>query len=140
MKRLHEFVKWFMYITTCVVFVCAVNLHISGEDTISANMLWQILLCGILTAVVTLLFRPKESDEGYRAIVKIIIHYIVLCAVMILYGCKLGWMYFSLKGIVMMMLSVAVVYVLVYFVGYWVDRKQADEINRRLKGKYSDKE
>ena len=140
MKRVSEFVKWFFYITTCVLFICAANIQLSGGDVISANTLWQIMLSGFVTSLVTVFFRPSEWDGGRAGIIKIVIHYFALCAVMILFGCWFGWMDFDLHGIIMMVISVAVVYFLVYFASYWLDKKQADEINRKLKGKYRDEE
>ena len=123
MKRIHEFVRWFLYITTCVLFVCAANLSISGEDTIPAHMLWQILLCGLFTALITTCFWSNEAVDGIVGIIKTIIHYIVLCAVMIIFGSRFGWMQFSPGSIAMMMLSVAVVYLLVFLASYWIDRQ-----------------
>ena len=140
MKKLFEFIKWFFYITTCVLFVCAANIQISGSETISAITLWQILLSGFLTALVTVILRPGEQDGGHIALIKIIVHYFVLCGVMIGCGYWFGWMGLNLNGILMMAVSVAVVYLMVFLAGYGLDKKQADEINKKLKGKYSDKE
>ena len=140
MKKILEFIKWFFYITTSVVFICAANLTISGGNTIFVNTLWQILLCGFLTALVTVLLRPGAKDGGKIMILKIIIHYIILCVVMIICGHWFGWMVFSFADIVMMLVSVAVVYLIVFSAGFWLDLKRADEINQRLKEKYSDKE
>lgn len=140
MKKILEFIKWFFYITTSVVFICAANLTISGGNTIFVNTLWQILLCGFLTALVTVLLRPGAKDGGKIMILKIIIHYIILCVVMIICGHWFGWMVFSFADIVMMLVSVAVVYLIVFTAGFWLDLKGAEEINRRLKEKYSNKE
>lgn len=140
MKRVAEFLKWFFYITTCVLFVCAANVQFSGGDAVPTSTLWQIMLSGFVTSLVTVVFRPAEQDGGRRAMIKIIIHYIALCAVMILFGCWFGWMSLNVQGIIMMVLSVAIVYFLVYFAAYWLDRKQAEEINKKLKRKYSEDE
>lgn len=140
MKKVFEFIRWFFYITTCVLFVCAANVWISGTEAVSAIMLWEILLTGLITSIVTVLLRPGERDSVRISIIKIIVHYLVLCGVMIVCGWWFDWMALNTRGIVMMMVSVAVVYLLVYSAGYWLDRKQADEINQRLKGKYRDQE
>ena len=138
MKKFFELIRWFFYITTCVLFVCAANIQISGNETISAITLWQILLSGFFTALITVIFRPVEQDGGRIGVIKIIVHYFVLCGVMIGCGYRFGWMDLNLNGIVMMAVSVAVVYLMVFLAGYWLDKKQADEINKKLKGKYSD--
>ena len=140
MKRVSEFIRWFFYITTCVLFVCAANIQISGDETVSTITLWQILLSGFFTSLVTVLLRPREQDSIRVSVMRIIVHYCVLCGVMIACGFWFGWMNFNLKGIIMMVVSVAVVYFLVFLAGYWLDKKQADEINKKLQGKYSDSE
>lgn len=140
MKRFSEFIKWFLYITTCVLFICATNIQISGDDTIPAITLWEILLSGFITAVVTIFMRPNERDSARISIIKIIVHYLALCVVMFICGSLFGWMELTPAGIIMMLVSVAVVYLLVYISGYCLDKKRADEINRGLKGRYSDKE
>ena len=140
MRKILEFFKWFFYITTSVLFICAANLALSGVDIISAKMLWNILLSGLITALVTTLLRPDEKDGGKIMIIKIIIHYIVLCVVMIICGHRFGWMEFSLRDIIMMLVSVAIVYFIVFFASFWIDLKRAEEINQKLKEKYSDKE
>lgn len=140
MRKIREFVKWFFYITTSVLFICAANQTLSGENTFFTRTLWNILLSGFITALVTTLLRPGTNDSGKIMIVKIIIHYIVLCVVMIICGHRFGWMDFSPADIIMMLVSVAVVYLIVFLAGFWIDLKRADEINQRLKEKYSDKE
>lgn len=140
MKKILEFIRWFFYITTCVLFVCAANIQISGNETVPAITLWQILLSGFFTALVTVILRPGEQDVGRIGVIKIIVHYFALCGVMIGCGCRFGWMDLNLNGILMMVVSVAVVYLMVFLAGYWLDKKQADEINKKLKGKYSDME
>lgn len=138
MRKLLEFMKWFFYITTCVLIVVAVNIEIAGDDYIRPVMLWQILLSGFLTSFVTILLRPNEDDGGRLGFIKILIHYFVLCVVMIVCGYWFGWLKLNFRGILMMVVSTAVVYLLVYLAGYWLDRKQAEEINRKLQGKYKD--
>lgn len=140
MRKLTEFVKWFIYITTCILIVFAANVSIAGDETIPAGTLWQILMSGFVTAGVTVFLRPSGRGNVWGDVIRIIVHYIILCVIMIGYGCFFGWMHFRVRSIIMMMISVAAVYFLVCLSGYWIDRKQADEINRKLRGKYSEKE
>ena len=57
---------------------------------------------------------------------------------MILSGRWFGWLEFDISGIVIMLLSVAGVYLLTFFVYYILDRKEALEINQKLNEKYHD--
>ena len=140
MKIFSDFIKWFLYITTCILIVVAANIIISGKDMIPADTLWQILLSGFLTTLVTILLWAKEPGNIRSGIIRMVVHYIALCAVMIVCGRWFDWMNLSPAGIVMMVISVAVVYALVVLADYWTGRKLADEINQKLKGRYRDSE
>ena len=140
MKILSDFIKWFLYITTCILIVVAANIIISGKDMIPADTLWQVLLSGFLTTLVTILLWAKEPGNIRSGIIRMLVHYIALCAVMIVCGRWFDWMNLSPAGIVMMVISVAVVYALVVLADYWTGRKLADEINQKLKGRYRDGE
>lgn len=140
MRRLNEFIKWFLYITPGITFVCAVNVKISGDNMIPAASLWQILISGFLTAAVTVFLVPREGKNKPAALAGGLLHYTVLSVVMVGCGCWFGWMEFDMAGMKMMLISVAVVYWLAFSVYYLIDVYQAGVINRKLKEKYSDKE
>lgn len=132
MEMFRDFIKWFQYITIGVLIVCAVNFSLSGTDTIPPMTLWQILLSGFVTTLITMLFYL-----GKRATyIKFGIHYVVLCGVMIPCGYWFGWLSFNAAEICMMIVSVAVVYLLAFVAYYLIDLKQAEKINQRLKEKY----
>lgn len=138
MKKLGEAFKWFCYITTAILIVVAVNFIMAGEETIPADTLWKMILAGFLTAIITLFLHPEENNTKGEGLLKVFMHYAVLCVIMIACGCWFGWIAFDLSGILLMLISVAVVYAIVFGVHWIVDIRQADEINRRLKEKYKD--
>lgn len=140
MRILGDGIKWFLYITTGILIVVAVNYTIAGEETMSVSTLWNILLSGLLTTVVTMLLYPREANGKSTVYLKCFLHYLALCVVMSFCGKWFGWIDFNPVGILLMSVSVAVVYVLTFLSYYIVDVRQAEEINRRLKEKYSDEE
>lgn len=136
MKVFRDFIKWFLYITVGILVVCAVNFALSGSDTIPMMTLWQILLSGGLTTLVTMLLYPRESGKKSAVFVGCLIHYAVLCVVMIVCGYWFQWLSLDAEGICMMCLSVAGVYLLAFTAYYILDLRQAKKINQRLKEKY----
>lgn len=138
MRFLKDFARWFFYISTAVLIICAINFSVSDVDLISKDTLWQILLSGFLTALVTVLLYPRENSAGSRIFLQCLIHYGALCAVMILSGHQFGWLEYDFAGIAMMLVSVAVVYLICLGMYYLVDRSNADKINRRLREKYGE--
>lgn len=138
MKIISSFIKWYFYITTGILLVCAINMTLLREENIPSDTLWKILLSGFLTTVVTMFFLFRESDSKFVMIYRMILHYLALSIVMILSGRWFGWLEFDISGIVMMLLSVAVVYFLTFLAYYILDRKEAQEINQKLNEKYHD--
>lgn len=103
MRKIIEFLKWFMYIMTCVLSVCAVNMEIYDTNVIPVDTLWQILLAGLITAAATTVFLGAgDFDNRPITVVKMLIHYVVLCVVTVLCGSRFGWMELVPSDIVMM--------------------------------------
>lgn len=138
MRFLKDFARWFFYISTAILIICAINFGVSDEDLISKHTLWQILLSGVLTAAVTVLLYPNESITGRRFIPRCLLHYGALCAVMLMSGHQFGWLEYNFVGVAMMLVSVAVVYLICMGMYYLVDRSNADKINRKLREKYGE--
>ncbi|MGN0156339.1 MAG: DUF3021 family protein [Lachnospiraceae bacterium] len=140
MKTVGNYIKWFLYITTGILLVCAFHFTLAGIKTVTVITFWQILLSGFLTTFVTVLLTPKEEDKKTKTYLKYAMHYIVLCIVMNLCGVWFGWISVSPAGILMMAVDVGLVYLLAFLAYYIVDKKQADEINERLHEKYGEEE
>lgn len=140
MKKVRDFVKWFLYITVGILIVCGINYGLSGMDSVPVDVFGMILSSAFVTAFVTALVQPQEQDGKAKSVVKYIVHYIMLCVIMSFLGTRFGWINFEWKGIVSMSVDVGIVYLLVFVAYYLVDVRQADRINKVLKEKYGDEE
>ncbi len=136
MKLISEIFRWFLYITTGILIVTALMFTIMGEESMPVNTLWKIMLAGVLTTIVTVCFKPWK-DWGW---VGFLLHYLALCVVMVVSGIMFGWIHLSVLGVVAMMIDVAVVYMIAFGAYCLVDRKQAEDINRKLRERYKDEE
>lgn len=132
MKFLKSFVSFFSTITTGILIVCAVNFLLSDSTEIPGDTLFQILLSGFATSLATVPFYYREITSRKKFLIIIAVHYVLLCGIMIGLGVWFGWMDFDLGGIIMMLVSVAVVYALTMLMNYIVAKKDADEINKML--------
>jgi len=138
MKIITESIKYFMCITTGIVIMCALNIPLSGNDTMPSNILWQIIISGAATSVITAIVYSRETNTTKGTIILMAVHYVILCVVMIFLSVMFGWMKLCIQGIVMMVVSVAFVYVITFSSRYLLDKKQADLFNETLKNKYRD--
>lgn len=139
MRVIKDFMRCFLYITMGILIVCAVNFQLSDAPWLPKETLWQILLSGALTAGVTILLYPREGVNKSIFWIQLLIHYAVLCMIMVFCGHWFGWLDLGTGGIVMMVVSVAVVYVLTFVIHYLIDQKSAKEINQKLWERYGDK-
>lgn len=139
MIKLQEFIKWFVFITTGILIVCAVCFSLSPEGKVIPGItLWEILLSGLLTSAITTFFLSREALDKWNVIVVFILHYIFLDMAMFACGVWFGWMSLDFTGVFSMSLSVAGVYLFTFAVNYFLDVQQADAINRKLKEKYKE--
>lgn len=132
MKFLKMFLSFFTTITVGIVIVCTVNVMLSSDSEIPAITMLQILLAGFATALVTTIFYYKDITSNKKLIMVIVIHYVLLCVIMIGLGVWFDWMKFSLNGILMMVISVAAVYAMTFGINFILAKKDADAINKAL--------
>lgn len=140
MKKIGEYIKWYFYITTNILFVTATIFRLYGATALPGAILWQIMLSGFLTTIVTVLIIYIECESTVGRLIKFFCHYIALCVVMICSGKWFDWLDLNLSGIIMMLAAVAAVYLLAFCVYYVIDLREANRINKRLKEKYGDEE
>ncbi len=138
MKFIKSFLSFFCTITTAIVFVMQLNLLTAEDPVISASVFWQILFSGFITAVVTVLGYSFNYRTKVQAVIATILHYIVLCAVMIGLGVWFDWLEFNADGVISMSISVAIVYALVFVISYIQMKKEADELNQALRERNKD--
>ena len=138
MKKMSDYVKWYFYITTSILMVTAVIFGLYGAESLPGATLWQIMLSGFLTTFITVLIVSIDCKSLLGNVLKFVCHYGALCAVMIPLGIWFGWLHANLPGIVMMLVSVAAVYLLTIGAYYVIDLRAARKMNRRLKEKYGE--
>lgn len=137
MRKIGEYIKWYFYITTSILFVAAVTFSLAGAEALPAKTLWQVILSGLATTVVTVVINLTCSAW---AVWGYLFHYIALSAVMVMLGAWFGWISLDLGGIAFMLVCVAIVYALVYLMYYAIDLREAKMINERLKEKNGEQE
>lgn len=103
-------------------------------------ILWQILFAGLVTTAVTIYFASIQAVDTKINMIRLIMHYIALSLTMIGIGYWFHWIEMNVLGIIIMLLSVAFVYVFSMMMYYFLDKKEAEEMNEKLKEKYQNDE
>ena len=53
MKKIGEYVKWYVYITTSILMVEALIFGMYGAEKLPGETLWQIMVSGLATTLLT---------------------------------------------------------------------------------------
>ncbi len=133
MKFLKNFLSFFTSITTAITVNVAIVTIVGDYTEMSKFLALQILGAGAVSALITAAVFSFEFKSKKDYIIKTAVHYILLCIVMNVMGIMFNWTGSDIRGIVMMCVYVALVYVVVYTITYVLYKKEADELNRALK-------
>lgn len=137
MRKLRTFIECFVCVTTGIVFIAACTYG-SQPEALTSTTLWQILLSAALCALSTTLFFPEEYPGKVRFWVGIVLHFVSLCAIMIVCGRWFGWVGPTAKDAAVMVGYVVLVYAFTTGVSYLLEVKQAAAIDRQLKKRYGE--
>jgi len=132
MKFFKSFLNFFTAITTAITAVVGFVVLISGYAELPPFITLQILGAGAVTALLTAGIYSVEFKSKSHFIIMTAIHYVFLCAIMAVLGVIFDWISADAKGIILMCIYVAIVYVIVYAITYILLKKEADELNRAL--------
>lgn len=99
MRFLKELCRFFVQITTGILIICAINYSVWGNGELPANILWQIVLSGAVTAVITeIVMSLPEPETKKRFVLYTALHYVVLCIVMSVIGMLFDWVSKTVLG------------------------------------------
>lgn len=135
MRFITDLVKYFVYITTGIVFVFIARLLIEGGSGISTQTLIRIPCAGFVTALVTVIICSSEALTKKVFYIRIAVHYLLLCVIMVIFGTAFEWINFDLAGVMTMVISTAAIYVFTFVGGYLSSKSEAEKFNKALKDK-----
>lgn len=122
----------FFIITVGALFVTSISDLIEGNKMIPAELPWLILLTGIITALPSFLFCFKKEPSKRQFLVRCVLHFFVIEAIVMFEGRLFGW-YSEFLGGIILFCMVLFVYILVWTYSYFVNRTLANDINCALK-------
>lgn len=122
--------KVFVMVTTgsliaATIIVCLIN----GYSNTPSDILWQILVESAACAISSLVYFNAQ-----KFIVRIIIHYFIINAIVLGFGYWFGWFEFkNFLVILIMILIIAAIFFIVTFTMIISSKKETEKINERLK-------
>lgn len=131
---LAEFLKFFLIINTAIMVI--VWFNIMRYDTIWTVIIPQIFCASFATSLVTTLFfslNPKKPLSVALRVLLYVAFYLVLCVIIMGLGSLFNWFELSLKGALLVALSVAGVFCITTVISYIMSRNEANEMTDALK-------
>lgn len=139
MNFFSHLVKYFTYITTGILFVFIVVQLKEGYDTLDTKTLIEIPCAGFATALVTTALLVGKWEFPVPFGFRIVLHYLMMLAMMIVIGILFGWINFDFTGIMTMVIATAAVYIFTFAATYISVKNEANELNTALKKMRSEK-
>ena len=135
MKFITDLIRYFVYITTGILFVFIVILLIEDSGSISTKTLIQIPCAGLVTALVTVIIYSREAVMKKEFYFRIAIHYLLLCVIMTIFGTAFEWVRLDLAGVMTIVIATAAIYAFTFAGAYLSSKSEAEKLNRALKSK-----
>ncbi|MDE6728317.1 MAG: DUF3021 domain-containing protein [Oscillospiraceae bacterium] len=135
MKFITDLIKYFVYITTGILFVFIAILLINGSESISVRMIVQIPFAALATALITVIICSREVAKKKEHYIIIAIHYFLLCVTMVALGTVFEWIKPNFAGIMTIVISTAAIYAFTYTGAYLSSKSEAEKLNKALKSK-----
>lgn len=139
MKKVNFIVSVFTKVTTCVVIATAFFVTIiDRQKTVDAMVLWQIPLVSFLCAISTLIYSWDKNMKKTEIRVRIAIHYIMINVIVLGAGYIFSW--YNIKNIfstLAMIVVIALIFTIVSVSSWRKARKEAEQMNEKLKKRFS---
>lgn len=139
MRFITDLIRYFVYITTGILFVFIAMLLIEGGSGVSTQTLIRIPCAGLATALITAVIYSREAVKKKELYIRISVHYILLCITMIALGTAFEWVNFDLAGVMTMVISTAAIYAFTFTGAYLSSKSEAKKLNEALKSKREQK-
>ncbi len=132
MNLLSRFVSFFTKITTGILLICCLGFKASGVEQCTTDTLWQVPLLGLITSVISVVVLADKDCSRKEAIIRFVVHYVLISASVLVLGALFGWYKPSVLGCAVMLLYIAAVYGFSYGSNYISEKRSADELNKAL--------
>ena len=127
---------YFVDITTAVLIAAAIFMTLSGKQ-VTGTILWQILLCGFITALPTAFFLCLDTKSVRLSRVLWCAHALMMYFMTLLLLNVFGWCRITPLSAALTLLATGFIYTFTGSVHYLVDRKHTTLMNEKLKKRYA---
>lgn len=131
------FVNYFTLILSATVIVVATFLPYNS-NILSKNILWQIILAGLLTSVPSTVLPFLELKTSKSVAVCWAVHFVIVYIIATVLLKIFGWFDLTFKNLILTFLAIAFIFFFTAGMHYYTDRKNTSLINRELKKRFGE--
>lgn len=140
-ERIIRAIRLTTYITFGTLIATAtwyyMTLMLNGDPVQGATIpyitLWQIVIVGAICGIGTELILGGGEVSPLKEKIRLAIHYVFINLVVLFCGYKFGWYALSVEGVLLMMLTSAIIYAFTFFLGFYKNRRTAEKLTEKLK-------
>ena len=135
-EKINFVIKIYVQIAAMIMLGAAVYITIFwGVDCeLSGKILWQIMGISLLCALCSLLLCSQKELSKREMLIREILHFLCVNIITLTGGFIFEWFYLSdWKMVIGLETTIICVYAVIMAINYRLNKKTADEMNRRLK-------
>lgn len=142
MKELKKILQIFFYVLAGSIINTAVFMTIFlPELYFTVEVIWQVILMSAITSCGTLIFYSRHEISKKQMKLRVILHYVYINGIVLGGAFLWQWVnYRRISQILTMIVLIAGVYLSVTAVTFNKEKKEADNINRKLRRVYPGEE
>lgn len=138
LKRLKFMFSLFDKIVVGILFVTAIYIPVfyGWKTVLYPKILWDILILSIICMLGSILLPLEGEKEVSRnsLLFRNILYFIYINAVVLCFGVFVDWFSFrNWHQLLGMLASIAFVYIAVMVISYWLESREAQKLNQKLK-------
>lgn len=139
-ERINRLFKLISFISFGTLIATAIWSYISlismGKTVSDASIpyvtLWQIVIVGVVCGTGSELILGVNEVSPLEGKIRLAVHYVFINLAVLICGYKFGWYELGFWGVMLMLLTSAVVYAFTFWLGFYSSRKTADKLTKKL--------
>ena len=134
MRKVKFIFRIFLMVTSCVIVSVAIFTTVFNHtDFLEPMILWQIPVVSLLCALGCLIYPWDVVMTKKEMGIRIFLHYLYINAVVMISGWLFDWYNVkSMKSVLYMVISIAVIFVVVSVISWRREAAEAKQMNEKL--------
>lgn len=123
-----------IFLIFCIIYTVLTLIYFFTNGVIPSDIMWLFLLVAIFSSILTILLIQKDEYSSWRLLVNQVIYVLIIMVVIISISYFSGWS-LSFWSIAINFFVVTGLFILIKYLLFSNDQKEANAINEQLKNR-----